>query len=456
MLVIIMEIHMLKILTAILAATVSSAAVELDATPQTRLDADLRCHLGVYELQEGRTITINGVNGQQRAFQYTQSDGRFGTLQEKAASTYTSGAISIVFSPCSVGTLQLIDGRSTMAGAKLRLVEQETTFISDGIRLHGKLVLPPNGQARAIAVWIEGSNNNPSTDDAVWPFELARRGIGILVYDKRGTGGSAGETTSDFYARARDTAAAVKAARLLAPNTKCIGVIGASQGGWVAPLAATLTQLDFIVTAFAMAEGPIAQDQTLVEQQVLGAGFGQSELDEARMLTKITAQIVRTNLSAGKSVEKGLADLEAFKASHDGAPWMKAIQARSYTGLFLRFSAEDIRTHGPKMAQGLTFDFEPRMFIERILVRQLWLLGGKDTQAPNIGTQAVLRQLQKQRQDIAVVVFPPADHGLIETITTVDGPKMVLSDRQFDIAADWIKDGSLPGAGNFIVLKKIN
>jgi len=136
--------------------------------------------------------------------------------------------------------------------------------------------------------------------------------------------------------------------------------------------------------------------------------------------------------------------LEAFKVKHAGAPWLGALQPRSYTGIFLKFGTEEIKTNGPALAQGLSFDFEPRPVIDAIKPRQLWLLGGKDRQAPNAGTQAILREIQLRRKDVAVVVFPNADHGLIEPIQTVNGPAMAYSAKLFDLTADWIKKQRLP------------
>jgi uncharacterized protein len=412
----------------------------LDAAPQTRLDAELRSLLGVYTLPEGKSVTITGYGGQPRGLQYTLSSGQFGSLQEGASGSYTAGSLTIRFAPRNAGALTLMQGEIVEQGVRLRLVERETTFVSDGVRLHGKLVLPPNDTAKALVVWIEGSNNDPSTDDSIWQYELARRGIAVFVYDKRGTGASAGVLLSDFPARARDTAAAVREARRLAPRIRRVGVIGGSQGGWVAPLTATLIRLDFVIAAFALAEGPIAQDQALVAQQLREAGFDGAALQAAKELTAITEKIVRSNM------RDGFTELDAFKARHASAPWRNAIQPRSYTRLFLRFSTEEIKTNGPALAQGLSFDYEPRPVIESIKPRQLWLLGGSDRQAPNAGTQAILRQIQRKRRDLAVVVFPKADHGLIEPIQTADGVAMMYSPTLFDTAARWINGQKLPAA----------
>lgn len=438
-----------------LSSVSATAATPLDATPQTRLDADLRCLLGVYALSAGRSLTITGTGGEPRGLEYTLSTGQFGKVKESTGGTYADSVLAIQFGSCAAGTIKLTQGKVVAQGLRIRLVEKETSFTSDGIKLHGKLVLPANARADSLAVWIEGSNNDPSTDDTVWQYELARRGVATFVHDKRGTGASGGALTSDFYVRARDTAAAIEEARRLAPGIRQMGVIGGSQGGWVAPLTATMVRLDFVIAAFAMAEGPIAQDKELVQQQVRRAGFDQSALAEAAELTAITARIVRSDISNG-SADKPFAELDAFKAKHADSTWLKAIQPRSYTGLFLMFSSAQIKTIGPAAAQGLTFDYEPRPVIETIKPRQLWLLGGSDQQAPNAATQTILRQIQKRRRDVAVVVFPKADHGLIEPITTPDGTAMGYSPRLFDVAADWIKTGKRPEAGNFVIMPLAN
>lgn len=438
------------LLTINLAFALATAPAPLDATPQTRLDPDLRCLLGAYALPAGKFVTITGADGQPRGLSYTLSNGQFGSLAEQLDGSFSAGSFVIRFSTCSAARLKLSHHNKAQSGVRLRLAEKETSFKSDGINLHGKLVLPAGGRSRVAAVWIEGSNNNPTTDDTVWQYELARRGVATFVYDKRGTGGSGGPQTSDFNARARDTAAAVEETRRLAPTLQRIGVLGGSQGGWVAPLTATKTHLDFVIAAFAMAEGPIAQDKALVEQQLRAAGYGDTILVDARELTGITEQIVRTNMQGG------LEALDAFKAKHASASWLDAIQPRSYTGLLLKVPTEQIKIAGPTMAQGLSFDFEPRPIIEGIKPRQLWLLAGSDTQAPNAATQTILRQIQQKRSDIVVIVFPKADHGLVESMQTADGAALAYSSRIFDIAADWIKTDKRPTKNRFHVMPPAN
>jgi uncharacterized protein len=50
------------------------------------------------------------------------------------------------------------------------------------------------------------------------------------------------------------------------------------------------------------------------------------------------------------------------------------------------------------------------------------------------------------------VVFPKADHGLIER----NGATVAYSAKLFDITADWINDRKLPASGKFIVMPSEN
>ena len=67
---------------------------------------------------------------------------------------------------------------------------------------------------------------------------LVQRGFAVLLYDKRGVGGSTGDWESEtFDERAQDVAAMVKYLQSrpeIDPNR--IGLIGHSQGAYIPPL----------------------------------------------------------------------------------------------------------------------------------------------------------------------------------------------------------------------------
>ena len=100
-------------------------------------------------------------------------------------------------------------------------------------------------------MFAHGSEDNDRHSFGPVPYVLAGHGYAALVFDKRGTGASSGSWREvGLEPLADDVAAAVK---LLAARSdvdaRRIGIVGFSEGGWVAPLAAARTPLvRFIAT----------------------------------------------------------------------------------------------------------------------------------------------------------------------------------------------------------------
>jgi fermentation-respiration switch protein FrsA (DUF1100 family) len=128
-------------------------------------------------------------------------------------------------------------------------VDEEVTYqnVKDGFTLAGTLTMPRTGQPFPAVVLITGSGQQ-DRDEAIFghrPFLvladcLTRRGIAVLRVDDRGVGGSKGDasqaTSEDF---ARDVLAGVEYLKTRKEiDPKRIGLIGHSEGGNIAPLAA--------------------------------------------------------------------------------------------------------------------------------------------------------------------------------------------------------------------------
>src|SRR3546814_19211988 len=104
---------------------------------------------------------------------------------------------------------------------------------------------------------------------------MAAQGISVFVDDKRGTGGSDGEYTQNFELLAADAAKALDTARgMTAGRHGRAGFFGGSQGGWVAPLAATRTKAAFVAVGFGLGASPIAEDPEPVGSEGGAAGIG--------------------------------------------------------------------------------------------------------------------------------------------------------------------------------------
>jgi pimeloyl-ACP methyl ester carboxylesterase len=183
--------------------------------------------------------------------------------------------------------------------------EQVAYDSAPGVRLAATLTLPQGIGPFPAVVLITGSGPQDRDESIAGhrPFyvladALTRRGIAVLRADDRGVGGSTGSlggatTTEDF---ATDALAGV---RFLAahPNVRdeAIGLVGHSEGGLVAPLAATRAapearEIDFLVL---LAAPGVPLGDVLAEQQrlILGAqGVPAATIDaNARLLERMIA-----------------------------------------------------------------------------------------------------------------------------------------------------------------------
>ncbi|MCX9082559.1 MAG: alpha/beta fold hydrolase [Candidatus Methanoperedens sp.] len=225
-----------------------------------------------------------------------------------------------------------------------------------GIKLAGTLTRPRSGGQFPAVILITGSGQH-DRDESVSghrPFlvladNLTRRGIAVLRVDDRGIGGSTGNfslaTSEDF---ADDVLAGVeylKSRKDIDHNQ--IGLIGHSEGGLIAPMAATRSQdVAFIV----MMAGPglIGEELLLLQHdRILKAeGVSNDTISKNRVLMERIFSIVK--------MEK-----DDFSAQDD-------LNLKQYLSPWYRFF--------------LTYDPVPTLTKVRVPV--LAIIGEKDLQVP--------------------------------------------------------------------------
>jgi pimeloyl-ACP methyl ester carboxylesterase len=169
--------------------------------------------------------------------------------------------------------------------------EEEVTFENKkaGVKFAGTLTLPKSKGPFPAVVLITGSGAQ-DRDETVFahkPFlvladHLTRKGIAVLRVDDRGVGGSTGNTmtstTDDFAGDALAAVAFLKTHKEI--NPRQIGLAGHSEGGIVAPLAASRSA-DVAFIVLLAGTGLTGEEVlSLQGQAVLKAG-GASEKDLA-------------------------------------------------------------------------------------------------------------------------------------------------------------------------------
>ena len=154
---------------------------------------------------------------------------------------------------------------------------EEVTFPSEGgkIELAGTLTLPNGKNIFPTAILISGSGPQNRDEEFMThkPFlviadHLTRNGIAVLRYDDRGFAQSTGDhgsaTSADFANDVRAAIAYLKTRKEI--DKTRIGLVGHSEGGLIAPIVATDTNVAFIV----LLAGPgVSGSQILLKQTEL-------------------------------------------------------------------------------------------------------------------------------------------------------------------------------------------
>ncbi|TLF46838.1 alpha/beta hydrolase family protein [Maribacter aurantiacus] len=133
---------------------------------------------------------------------------------------------------------------------------QEVKFESQGVSLAGSILTPSNPFAAVVIV----HGSDPVKREMEFAKRLAKEGIAVLTYDKRGVGESGGVyvgpsvgtnniDTANLNLLSQDASSAVNTFRTYLKDKKTpIGLVGFSQAGWIIPITANKNpQIEFMV-----------------------------------------------------------------------------------------------------------------------------------------------------------------------------------------------------------------
>ena len=259
-----------------------------------------------------------------------------------------------------------------------------------GIKLAGRLVLPKTNDPVPIVVLVHGAERDSARDSYALQRLLPAENVGAFVYDKRGTGGSSGKYTQDFDTLADDAVAAMREAKRIA-GRRCarIGYQGGSQGGWVAPIAATRAPVDFVIVSFGLAVSVIDEDQEEVALEMRLKGHSQEEIAKALEVASAAEAVFESGFS------KGFERFDAVRAKYRNEPWYKDLHG-NYTHFILPYTAAELREQRKQFKDslpGTPFRYDPMPTLRAVDVPQLWILGEDDLEAPSAETSRRIKTL---------------------------------------------------------------
>jgi pimeloyl-ACP methyl ester carboxylesterase len=422
------------------------ARAEAETPPQA-------CYSGAYRFADGGFVVISPSD--EGALRYRMSDGRIGRVYPDDDKHFHGGPgwasrepriADAAFDGCSSDRLQfkLQDGPSGVA-ARVQVTRKTGTFSSIGNTLYGELFAPAKPQALVVLVF--GSGQDSAVTFNYVQHLLPLYDIAVFVYDKRGTGKSTGRFTVDFSELADDALAAVDYSRkLLNMPGVPVGLMGESQGGWIAPLAAVRAPADFVVVSYGLAISPLDEDRNEVFDEMTAKGYDDSVMAKARELTSITGRIMLSRFT------DGLDDLRKFKAAHAGEKWLNDAEG-DFTGPLLRSPDDKFTELRAALGFDAILDYDAQAALRRVCVPMLWVVAGKDTEAPSRPTLEFLRALQPAPPQLDIAVFPNADHGILEEGEQNGQPYARNAAGYFDLLAHWIRTRNLTGKFGTAILQ---
>ncbi|QFY07876.1 prolyl oligopeptidase family serine peptidase [Nonomuraea phyllanthi] len=164
------------------------------------------------------------------------------------------------------------------------LTSAEVSFRGSGnLLLHGSVISPAGARdGRAGIVLVHGAGTGTPREKLLGEaVAFARQGLSVLVYDKRSEGYSTFERS--YSVLADDALGAVETLRSRpGVDPGKVGIWGLSEGGWVAPLAASRSaHISFVIVVGANALNPLRQQTWAVAAGLRKAGVSGSMVDRA-------------------------------------------------------------------------------------------------------------------------------------------------------------------------------
>jgi hypothetical protein len=124
-----------------------------------------------------------------------------------------------------------------------------------------------------------------------------------------------------------------------------------------------------------------------------------------------------------------------------------------FTGPLLRSPDDQFEELRKLLGFDAILDYDAQAALRRVRVPMLWIVAGKDTEAPPAPTLEFLRTLQTAPAQLDIAIFPYADHGILEEGEQNGQPFARQSAGYHDLLAHWIRTRKLEGKFGTAILQ---
>jgi pimeloyl-ACP methyl ester carboxylesterase len=319
------------------------------------------------------------------------------------------------------GLSALPAARAQNDGAPPFLDEPEpVSWASAGASLVGGFLKPHGAGPFPAVVLVHGAGPSVHNEPAyrVHANAFLQAGFAVLVYDKRGSGRSGGDLAgASFEDLAADVATALQLLRARKDVVAtAVGLLGRSEGGWVATLTASHDKaLAFVILSSGSASRP-SQDNLHWTRRLLQAkGAAVAEIDEALVARSAQWAFYRrvvSNPEWGRS-PAGQAERAAAQQRLRACKGLSPEVTQDVADPLLR--PIDFFRAFTKM-----IDFDPLPALRSLHPPLLAVIGADDEAVDAPATVAALEQLRLAGRPVSVRVLPALGHSLL--VATAQGP----------------------------------
>jgi uncharacterized protein len=416
--------------------------------------ADLKLYgeyTGSYQLGPDRFIDLAPFSeNEDRPIFYDSKTHRTGVLYALSETEFFSGQSYGVMFPMDIRVTFVRNKRGEVSGLTWQeggsgIIQakrvspyraEEITFHNGDVTLRGTLTLPATKGPHPVIILVHGSGPQ-RRPGGHWTHYFTRHGIAYFNFDKRGSGASTGDLHSaSLNDLAGDVLAAVQALRVnkqINPNQ--VGLIGHSNGGWVAPLAASRSRDVAFVIVKSGSGLPVHENLVYeLEMDMRAAGnFSESDIVQARAIRAQLNKALLTN----SGWEALMANIEKSKNER----WFQYARVQ-----WLPHVPPPLDSTANSVLSGFRrqIDFDPAKIWEQVQCPVLVLLGELDANVPSKASAAIMERGLKSggNRDYSVRLLSRANHGLFEAETGYS-PEWPLLKRYvpgyMDGITDWLR-----------------
>jgi uncharacterized protein len=302
---------------------------------------------------------------------------------------------------------------------------EEVSFSNGAIRLSGTLYIPTrSGQYPGIVV-LHAANGGKRDYHAYQHLTTAlpAAGFATLLFDRRGSGASEGDFNTarfdDFATDALAGVAFLKTRQDIDPAQ--IGLWGVSQGGWLGPLAATMSdEVAFVVSVSGPGVSPARQMDYAAAYALQTSGHSPEVVEQALNVRALVNAYYRSRAS-----------------KHEVEQAVATIRHESWFGQVYLPGAGNLPADPTHTKWYLEMDYDPLNVIARVRVPIVFFFAETDAWVPIDESIVNIQKVTESHPDVTIQRIPGADH-LMETGTP--GSAGPISELYLKLLIEWLHE----------------